>query len=200
MQLQLLQVAAFMRTFGQPVHLAPVDTITPSELRLRDKLNVEEYDEFLDAFVDDAISDALAVDKVAALDALCDRLYILLGDANTLGLAFLLPAAFRRVHESNMTKLWTTAEMDSALATKTNLTFEFVTKGERCYIARNQIGKVIKSPSYEPANLRDMLDELAGQDILSFDHVHQLVFGDAPETSFEELLLQFGKDDEDEID
>jgi len=205
----LLQVAAFMRTFQQPVRLSPIDEISFKEYDLRRELTKEETREFFeDAFLNQGQLDDLKVDQCLALDGLCDRLYVFLGDVHTLGFGFILPVAFRRVHESNMSKLWTWKEVAMAEETTTNLTFDFVGKGdpikvadnERCYLARNQIGKIIKSPSYEPAALQDLLDDLHGQEIMSFDRATEIIYGDAEEPSVDELLEEFGKDSEDEID
>jgi len=46
----------------------------------------------------------MAQDRVKALDALADILYVVFGIALASGLADLLPEAFERVHVSNMTK------------------------------------------------------------------------------------------------
>jgi Phosphoribosyl-ATP pyrophosphohydrolase len=200
MQNQLLQVAAFMRLMGQPVRWSPAAQMTVEEVKLRIKLGAEEQDEFIGAFVADRTTDLVNVDKVEALDALCDRLYILLGDVHALGFGFVYPAAFRRVHESNMTKLWTTAEKEAAERTVTNLTFEKVdVKGDRCWLARNQIGKVMKSPSYQPALLKEFLDELEGQELLSFDCAKKIIYGDAPEPDIEEVFAECGKESDDEV-
>lgn len=190
-----------MRLMGQPVRWAPADQMTVDEVKLRIKLGAEEQNEFVDSFVADLKTDLVNVDKVNALDALCDRLYILLGDVHALGFGFVYPAAFRRVHESNMTKLWTETEKLMAENTTTNLTFEKVdVRGDRCWLARNQIGKVIKSPSYQPALLKEFLDELEGQELLSFDCATKIVYGDAPEPDIEEVFAAIGKESDDEND
>ncbi len=203
MILQLLQVASFMKLFQQPVRLAPVDTLDEAEHELREELSQEEHEEFFDdSFFYSDDQDSLIVRQAKALDGLCDRLYVLLGDAHTLGLGLLLPVAFRRVHESNMSKLWTRQE----LTANNNHGLQFVQVIDtddynvRAYVARNSSGKVIKSPSYQPANLDDVIDELHGQEILDFNHVEKIIYGDAPPPDIEELLQEFGKDSEDEID
>jgi len=194
-----------MRLFEQPVRLSPVDYVGVGEYKLRKRLSEEEHDEFFDDSFhsDPREKDSLLVLQGDALDALCDRLYVLLGDAHTVGMGLLLPVAFRLVHESNMTKLWTEAEVQMAETTRHNLTFSKVCQGTRCYIARNQLGKVIKSPSYEPANLHDLIEELHGQELLSFDAVEsaaKVIYGDPDQPTIEELMEEFGKDSEDEID
>ena len=201
MQKQLLQVAAFMRLMGQRIHWAPVDKLPNEEVRLRVKLGAEEQDEWLSAFHHNREEPGIVdINQIEALDALCDRLYILLGDVHALGFGFIFPTAFRRVHESNMSKLWTDEEKSMAESTATNLQFEKANVlGERCWLCTNQIGKVMKSPSYQPAALGDMLDDLSGQELLSFDCAKKIIYGDAPEPDIEEVLAEFGKDSEDEI-
>lgn len=63
-------------------------------MRLRSNLIYEEYDELFKALS--------AEDPVAALDALCDLVYVCIGTAIEFGWSF--DAAFNRVHDSNMTK------------------------------------------------------------------------------------------------
>lgn len=197
MQKQLLQVAAFMSQFNQPVHWSPIDVIPTKIIKLRMKLADEEQEEFNDAFV---VNDAneITIDKVEALDALCDRMYILLGDIHTLGLGFHFPVAFRRVHESNMTKLWTTEEKEAQQASTGNfITFtDSGVKAERRWLAVNSINKVVKSPSYQPAALADMFDDLDGQELLSFDCAVKHIYGDAPEQDVDELTWMKEFDEE----
>lgn len=221
MEKQLLQVAQFMKLFKQPIRFGPTEFLPLQEYHLRRKLSQEETDEFFDeGFVHkypmhnpQGIPD-IVVNLPLALDGLCDRLYVLLGDAHSIGLGFLLPVAFRMVHESNMTKLWTLEEKRMAEQTTTNLTFEqavpfapsdnegelLAEANKRYYIARNQDGKVIKSPSYQPVDFYTLFDDIEGHDIQDFSHGHRIVYGDAPEPTIEELLEDFGKDSEDEID
>jgi hypothetical protein len=195
MQTQILQVAAFMRAFKQDIHLAPVDTVPLETATLRVKLGREKNEEFIASLKLGEVEGHAVVDKAEALDTLCGRLYILLGDAHALGLGLILPAGFRQVHESNMTKLWTAAEADAHHGT--DLSFEFLpSPNERCVIARNAFGKVIKSPSYRPAQLQDLIDDIDGQELFSFDAVAKHVFGDAPEPDVDELLDLYGSDDE----
>lgn len=181
---QLIQVGAFMKKFRQQVNVAPIDTVSVSDAMLRVHLTEEENDEFKEAL---SVKDmnTFKVNKVAALDALADRLYVLLGDAHTFGLAYLLPVAFRMVHESNMSKLWTNKEVESLGETNNNCTV--VDSGSaRPYLVTSPFGKILKSPSYLPVDLRSLFDELEGQELLDFHHATRLVFGDAPEPDVDE--------------
>lgn len=168
-----------MRSYQQPVRLSPVTELFNQEALLRFKLGIEEHEEFEDAFTFDS-SGKVKVNRALALDALADKLYILLGDAHALGLGLYLPVAFELVHKSNMTKLWTTAEVDKAnKAEAGGLIFsELKLPGERRWLAKNALGKIIKSPSYEPADLQSMIDELDGQEVFDFNKVETVVLGD----------------------
>jgi hypothetical protein len=184
----------------QPVRWAPVEILTNAEVSLRVKLGAEEQNEWLDSF-QPLRNNKVAVDQIGALDALCDRLYILLGDVHALGFGLIFPTAFRRVHESNMSKLWTTLEKEMTEQTDTNLQFERAdVSGERCWLCRNSFGKVMKSPSYIEAALGDLLDDLSGQELLSFDCAKKIIYGDAPEPDIEEVFAEFGKESDDEED
>lgn len=68
---------------------------TPGDLLARLALSIEELCEFVQAHLDQ--------DLTAMMDAVGDRLYVLLGDAAATGTP--LEAVFREVHRSNMTKV-----------------------------------------------------------------------------------------------
>ena len=90
-----------------------------------------------------------AIDLTAQLDAITDMTYVLLGHYVAAGITpETAEAAFSEVHRSNMTKFWSASEIDS-LPPGCRAT---LTAGGR-YIVKNADGKVIKSPSYSPANL-----------------------------------------------
>jgi predicted HAD superfamily Cof-like phosphohydrolase len=76
-----------------------------------------------------------AGDLAAAIKELCDLLYVVLGAANAYGID--IEPFFDEVHRSNMTKLWPGGE-----------------------VRKNAIGKVVKPPTYSPADIRGMLDAL----------------------------------------
>lgn len=70
-------------------------------------------------------------DKIGVVDALADLLYVVYGTAVTFGIP--IDKYFREVHRSNMTKL-----------------------GKDGRPVRNEHGKVIKGPNYEPPQIKDI--------------------------------------------
>ena len=138
-------VKEFMQTFGQE---CPSEFVVPSEStrNLRDNLFSEEHTELKDA-----------KDKVAYLDAVCDKLYVTFGDAVAAGIdAHTLLAAFAEVHRSNMSKLWTWSEVVSDgryLRGELNVRLVATATLPKQWLVQRLDGKVLKSPSYSPAQL-----------------------------------------------
>ena len=138
-------VKEFMQTFGQE---CPSEFKLPDDelLEFRYDLTKEENEELRDA-----------KDKVAYLDAVCDKLYVTFGDAVAAGIdAHTLLAAFAEVHRSNMSKLWTLGELlDHPMIRLDGV--KVATVDEKKYpnrfLVQRYDGKVMKSPSYSPAQL-----------------------------------------------
>ena len=94
-----------------------------------------------------------SVTLVQYLDAICDLLYVVHGASLVAGFSGQqVEDAFAEVHRSNMSKLWSADEIEcipggcfSSHA------------GDGRYIVRRNDGKVIKSPSYSPANLQPII-------------------------------------------
>ncbi len=130
-------VQEFHRKFGLTVESSPT---IPSEAdyRLRIKLVREEDEEFY-----------AAQNLVSVADALADLLYVIYGSAVTFGMD--LEPIFREVHRSNMSKLWTRSEVDAYA--KGDLLFRSAPGTDRFVAKRAEDGKVIKSPSYSPADI-----------------------------------------------
>jgi DNA-binding CsgD family transcriptional regulator len=134
-------VASFMLAFGQHVPLS-VSMPDESVQRLRAKLCVEESNELGEA-----------ENLVQYVDAICDLLYVALGSAVACGLnSDTLERCFGEVHRSNMSKFWKAEELKSVPSG---------CKASKCtagYIVLRPDGKVLKSPSYSPANLAPLLE------------------------------------------
>lgn len=137
-------VREFMRAFGQRVPDGPalpdVDTIT-----LRASLIDEESRELRRA---ETLTDYF--------DAVLDLLYVVHGAAAAAGItAEQLEAGFAEVHRSNMSKAWT----DDEVARRPDDVDRFQSGNpDRPWIVRRADGKVVKSPSYSPANLGSILE------------------------------------------
>lgn len=80
------------------------------------------------------------------------------------GMVGVMKDAFREVHRSNMSKIWTPSEADEYEQECSSLgmepLYEFVDAGQKPHshrrlIARRKDGKIIKSPSYSPADLSE---------------------------------------------
>lgn len=146
------QLVEFHKQFECLINPWPCFLLNPKYKTLRYNLIDEELKEF---------NDATNIYEVA--DALGDLLYVVLGAAVTYGID--LEPVFQEIHRSNMTKLWTGQEAD-------DVTLEFRSKhnaiciddnaairGERCFLVKRiSDGKVIKSPSYSPANIKAIID------------------------------------------
>lgn len=87
------------------------------------------------------------------LDTQTTVYYKILQAAWSLGID--LMTAVRRIHKSNMTKLWTQEEIRSIVNTPDLFTVT-PTLNARFIVKRKSDGKVIKSPSYTPVVLDDL--------------------------------------------
>ncbi len=145
MKTEYEMVKEFMQTFGQE---CPSEFDLPDDemLEFRYDLTKEENQELRDA-----------KDKVAYLDAVCDKLYVTLGDAVAAGIdPETLPEAFVEVHRSNMSKLWTRDEvLNDIRYHEGTITIQFVETATtpKQWLVQRLDGKVLKSPSYSPAQL-----------------------------------------------
>lgn len=110
------------------VYGCPISDITMSdteEIELRRKLIEEEYVEVMCAIKNR--------DSENLLKELCDLVYVTVGTAISMGYDF--NEAFRRVHESNLSKL-----------------------GEDGKPIIRDDGKILKGPKYKKADLKDIVD------------------------------------------
>lgn len=151
-----------MKLFGQTCRIRP-EVPPDDEAELRLKLIEEEFLELQKAFVNK--------DIVEISDALADLQYVLLGTAITCGIN--LDPVFQEVHRSNMSKFWTSSEVANYFRKDAQELFQLTdmeikitnTDGEVAqkltktkWVVRNKMGKIIKSPSYSPADLKQVLD------------------------------------------
>lgn len=151
MKEQIEQVREFMRAFGQGCPEAPILPCEPVR-ELREILNNEENGELYEAET-----------ETQALDAIADLLYVVMGASIAYGFSpTQSEAAFAEVHRSNMTKFWSEEEVKSyceqfvGKEDSNPLTFTRIPDGR--FRATNKAGKVIKSPSYSPANLGPIVE------------------------------------------
>ena len=164
------QTKEFMSTFGQVLPDAPTK-LTKETYELRINLILEELDEFVRA--------SQSQDLVGVADALGDLLYVIYGAGCAYGID--LEPVFKEIHRSNMSKLWTEEEVKSnqerfatgelvanqLAVTKFRVSsrvvhplivqeihrFGQLNKDNQLYVVKRTDGKIIKSPSYSPANL-----------------------------------------------
>jgi predicted HAD superfamily Cof-like phosphohydrolase len=129
MEKEIKQVEAFYEAFNLPLP-ETMRFLHKERALLRHKLIQEEVMELLEATMS---SQGTLVDVA---DAITDCFYILIGTALEYGIADKLPALFREVHESNMSKL------DE--------------NGKPLY---REDGKVVKGPNYKKPNLKDIIYE-----------------------------------------
>lgn len=134
-------VREFMLRFGQSVP-PTVSMPDPETHNLRWRLIDEEAQELRDA-----------TNPVEYLDAVGDLLYVVYGAAIAAGFsAQQVEAAVYEIHRSNMSKLWSADEIDCIPADS-----RATHVGDGRYIVRRNDGKVIKSPTYSPANLKPII-------------------------------------------
>ena len=72
---------------------------------------------------------------------------------------------FEEVHRSNMSKMWTLPEYKSAnrlvdfsVTNVSSMNEDEMINSDRCFLVKNKDGKVIKSPSYSPANIKSIIE------------------------------------------
>jgi predicted HAD superfamily Cof-like phosphohydrolase len=144
------KVREFMETFGQECpRLASVPSAAIQELR--ESLITEEAEEF-------------ARDKgtlVGAADAIGDLLYVAIGAAVAYGIE--IEPIFDEIHWSNMSKLWTAREVSDEMSNDFDFHNKYDIKAfcvgsSRNVLVKRKDGKVVKSPSYSPANLGPILE------------------------------------------
>lgn len=140
-------VGVFMQKFGQDCPDKP--TIPSFDIqKLRLELIDEERGELRAALA--------AGNLIETADAIADLLYVVYGTAVACGID--IDKVFEEVHRSNMSKLWTMTEL---VALDDKPEFDIINpeviipdRNARQFVIKNASGKVIKSPSYSPANIQ----------------------------------------------
>lgn len=139
-------VTEFMQKFAQECPTQP--TIPSFEIQqLRIELIQEELFELRAAMA--------GCNLYETADAIADLLYVVYGTAVACGID--IDKVFEEVHRSNMSKLWTMAELQQlddkpeyTIVSPKNILSD---RNVRQFVVKNAIGKVVKSPSYHPANI-----------------------------------------------
>lgn len=137
-------VEQFMQAFGQEV---PQKAKLPDSqtLALRARLLTEECFEL-------RVSENL----VEYFDALLDIRYVLEGAEIAAGIPEgAILEGFAEVHRSNMSKAWTLAEIEAA---QMPVGTRYQPQHDGRVVVFRHDGKVLKSPSYKPADLRPILE------------------------------------------
>jgi len=149
------EVEVFNKTFGKPNNYTP---IVPNDKKLTDfvvNFIKEETDELAEAIENK--------DIVEVLDAICDLLYVAVGNATMVfGLKDKLIPAYEEVQASNMSKSCATLEeAQETIAVRSELHGPCYTKqvGDRWVVYRESDDKVMKSINYFPPNLHQFFTE-----------------------------------------
>lgn len=149
------EVEVFNKTFGKPNNYTP---IVPDDKKLTDfvvSFIREETDE-----LEQAIKDK---DIVEVLDAICDLLYVAVGNATMVfGLKDKLVPAYAEVQASNMSKSCATVEEATATIeerSKEHGECYFRKVGSRYVVYRKSDDKVMKSIKYFAPNLEQFFTE-----------------------------------------
>lgn len=149
------EVEVFNKTFGKPNNYEP---IVPSDKKLTDfvvNFIKEETDELAHAIEEK--------DIVEVLDAICDLLYVAVGNATMVfGLKDKLVPAYAEVQASNMSKSCATVEeAEETIRVRSEQHGEcyFRKVGNRYVVYRKADDKVMKSVNYFAPNLRQFFTE-----------------------------------------
>jgi predicted HAD superfamily Cof-like phosphohydrolase len=161
-----------MSTFGQDCPQSPqIPSLETRKLRV--KLILEELLELVEASglkIIDELGfdfDKKSLNKIQIIentetkpdlteiaDAIADISYVNYGAANAYGID--IQPIEEEVHNSNMTKLFTKDE--TLNMNPSYFTFKIVNDTHKCVLVKNKDGKVQKSPSYQRANIIELIN------------------------------------------
>jgi predicted HAD superfamily Cof-like phosphohydrolase len=167
MQNSQKQVKEFHEKFDLMINETPT-VVDEATLKLRCKLLLEEVKEFCEAagfsIVGINMSSNAEVEEIDGAipnliemaDALTDIQYV--NDGAALALGIDLEPIASEVHRSNMSKLWNVNEIEKLRSDTEN---NWQAKGDAYsgFVVKNEHGKVIKSPSYSPADIKTELNK-----------------------------------------
>ena len=107
-----------------------------------------------DGFID--LMDDTEFNMVEVADGIADLIYVALGAALEFGID--IEPIFNEVHRSNMSKAWSTEEVEKGLPD--GVSAHEIEGLFPMWCVKRADGKILKSPSYSPANVRKVLDSL----------------------------------------
>lgn len=162
------EMIEWMDAFGQDTPENP--TIPSIEvMTLRTSLIEEETNEAIDAI--DPRFGGITRNYELALDGLGDSLFVIIGTLVALGVD--TQEVWNEILKSNWTKFWTFLEIKEKFKVDDRLSFVFIENKEegltasrrfsssnyeaRNWLVKNEKGKVIKSPSFTPPDLKRFL-------------------------------------------
>lgn len=133
----LNKLEIFQKAFNQTVNNSPV-LVSPQDYNLRFKLLEEENLEYLEA--------CETGNMVELVDALGDKLFVLLGTIVTHGCQHIIEEVFNEITGSNMSKLDNNGKA--------------IINGQNGFLdERKPLGKVLKSENFYTPNLEKILEK-----------------------------------------
>ena len=139
------KVIAFMHQFKQPI---------PDHPEFPGFTAISARSDYMNSAITDMYE---STDLYEYLEAVVDQIYIALGHAALAGIGgHAMNLIFDEVHACNMSKLWTEEEYSKR---PINSVFSRVNNHNRCWCIMGPNGKIVKSPSYKPSDLRKLLKE-----------------------------------------
>ncbi len=147
-------VKEWHEAFGVPINEVPT-IIDIERSMLHARLIDEESNETQNAM---GVNATARIDLIEVADGCADLLYVIFGACLEFGIP--IEEVFAEVHRSNMSKMWTIYEWQDAVISG-QVEREGLTASERDdsgkLCVKRADGKIIKSPSYSPADIKSVL-------------------------------------------